>query len=345
MAREKEKILITGGLGFIGSNLAKRLSKRYQIVIVDYDHSTEAEETALDLQRIGAKVIRKDISVQQTWTGVPSCQYIFHAAAQVAAEVSWEKPSNDLKTNVNGTFWVAEYGRKHNAKIIYCNTIRIYDPEAIEKAMQKNGNVSEECPTIEISNKPQPPFALSKYMGEQYLHFYSRMYGLKVISNRMSSIVGAGQTGSKTHGWLANIIRCAVQKKEYTIFGDGNQTRDVLHINDFIRIIENELAYFNKYSENGFMVYNMGGGNSNELSINQAIKIAEKELSIQMKIKKGPPRIGEPVKYCSDFTRLKRIGLPFDKPRSLKDIIADLIYYYNNGEGERDGRRKKPRRD
>ncbi|MBI4825207.1 MAG: NAD-dependent epimerase/dehydratase family protein [Nitrospirae bacterium] len=330
MTTSKETLLITGGLGFIGSSLAKRLCNKYNIIIVDFDYSNSAEKIAKELQSQGVKVIHSDIASTETWKKIDECQYIFHAAAQVAAEVSWVKPDLDFRTNVHGTFLVAEHARKYKACVIYCNTIRVYDPDAVEVAMEKIGKVSENCATIEISTKPQPPFALSKYLGEQYLHHYANMHRLEVISHRMSGIVGPGQLGSKTHGWIANIVRCAVKKKEYTIFGDGNQTRDILHIKDFIDLVEIELADFNTYSEGGFSVYNVGGGAANKLSINQVIKMLETELSREMKTTKDIPRTGEPKHYTSDIARIQDKGW-LTHITDTKTIIRELIDWYGRG--------------
>lgn len=330
MKTNKETILITGGLGFIGSNLAKKLHDKYNIVIVDFDHSKNAEKIARDFQLRGAEIIHGDIASTDTWRKIPKCQYIFHAAAQVSAEVSWEKPELDFRANVHGTFHVAEHARKHRAHIFYCNTIRVYDPDAIALAMEKHGKVSEKCDTIDVSKKPQPPFALSKYFGEQYLRYYANMHGLEVISHRMSGIVGPGQIGSKNHGWIANIVRCAVKKKEYTIFGDGNQTRDILHINDFLALVEDEIYDFNKYSEGGFAFYNVGGGPANELSINRVVQILDKDFSIRIKPQKIGALVGEPRRYASDITKITEKGWSGHKT-DKKHILKDLVNWYATG--------------
>ncbi len=334
MVKDKETLLITGGLGFIGSSLAKRLYNKFKIVIVDFDRSRKAVKTANNLRLNGTIVIQSDITSPKTWISIPECKYIFHAAAQVAAELSIKKSAFDFQSNVYGTFLVAEYARKHNASIIYCNSIRVYDPDSIEDAMRRHGKVSEECATVEVSNKPQPPFALSKHLGELYLQYYSRMYGLGVISHRMSGIVGAGQAGSISHGWLSNIVRCAVNKKKFTLFGDGNQTRDVLYINDFLDLIENELKNFTKYSEGGFAVYNVGGGTTNELSINQVIEILEQKYSKKMKVEKADPRMGEPRHYCTNLTKIKKKGWPLNELRSVTDIISEVVNHYRLGGGK-----------
>lgn len=330
MAKDKKTLLITGGLGYIGSNLAKRLCDKFGVVIVDHDKSPNGNKTADELRRKGIQVEQSDITSLNTWIKIPACKSIFHASAQVSAELSWEKPELDFKINAYGTSLVAEYARRNNSQLIYCNTIRVYDPDAIEAAMKKHGKVSEDCPTIGVSSKPQPPFALSKYIGEYILQSYSRMYGMNVISHRMSGIVGRGQVGSKTHGWLSNIVRCAVNKEKFTKFGDGNQTRDVMHISEFIDLIENELQDFKKFSEDSFAIYNVGGGPTNELSINQVIKTLEKELSCKMKVEEIAPRIGEPKRYVSDIEKIRKKGYNLNIIDQKNIIIKELIDWYNS---------------
>jgi CDP-paratose 2-epimerase len=330
MAKDKETLLITGGLGFIGSNLAKKLCNKFKIVVVDFGKSLKAEEVAKDLKRHGVRVIISNIASPKTWQRMPKCQYIFHAAAQVAAEVSWKMPELDFRTNSYGTFLVARHALKHNASIIYSNSIRVYYPEAVAVAMKQYGKVSEKCATIDVSNKPLPPFAISKYLGEQCLRYYYRMHGLRVISHRMSGVVGAGQVRSNNHGWLTNIVHCAVKNKEFTLFGDGNQTRDIMHVNDFLDLIEDELEDFQKYSEGGFAVYNVGGGPANELSINQVIKILERDFSYKMKLTKAEPRIGEPRRYATDNSRIRKKGWHSDIT-DIRKIIKELIDWYKGG--------------
>ena len=201
-----------------------------------------------------------------------------------------------------------------------------------------DGKVSEKCATIAESIKEQPPFAFSKLVGEQYLRNYSRMYGLQIISHRMSGIVGAGQTASINHGWIANLVRCTVNTNEgqiskFTIFGDGNQTRDILHITDYVDLIEDELYDFKKYSDGGFSIYNIGGGPSNELSINQAIDILEKDFSCRMEVKQSTPRIGEPRRYASDIERIKAKGWHANI-KDKRKIIEELVDWFKNTTGE-----------
>lgn len=317
---KRKKILVTGGSGYIGSHLVRRLHNEYDIIILDWKEPTEG------IARIANKIHTFDIALSERWTEVEPCDYVFHAAAQTSAVVSEEDPPRDFLSNAYGTFLIAEYARKYSAKVIYCNSIRIYDPDAVDEIMQRHKLVSEDCGTIKIdtSSSQQPPFALSKYIGEQYLCLYARKYDLKVISHRMSGIVGPGQIGSNKHGWLSNLARCAVLGETYTIFGDGKQTRDVLHINDLLDLILMELDDFERFVENGFAIYNIGGGRTNRLSLFDAIDILKENHELKVTYEFGDPRKGEPKHYTTDFRRIAEKGWR-PKQEDPKRIIAELV--------------------
>ncbi|MEW6089090.1 MAG: NAD-dependent epimerase/dehydratase family protein [bacterium] len=325
--KSKKRLLITGGLGFIGIHTVRRLYSKYEIVIIDFDDSPKSIRYKEELNKTNVEIYQKDIADSNTWTIIPPCDYILHAAAQVSAVISENDPVTDFKSNAYGTLLVAEYARKHSASVIYCNSMRIYDPISIKKEMQKGNKVSENCNTIEKLSKPKPPFALSKRMGELYLSYYANKYNFNVISHRMSSIVGPAQNGSKIHGWLVNIIKCAITGEEYTIYGDGKQTRDILYIDDFLDIIEMELENFKHFADGKFTVYNVGGGPKNELSILETIGILKKEYNLKLSYKFGKARQDEPKHYVSDISKIIRNGWR-PKYKDPKQIINKLIDFY-----------------
>jgi CDP-paratose 2-epimerase len=325
----KKKVLVTGGLGFIGSHVVKRLHGKYDIVVLDWDMSPAAYETADEWRKVGVRIHQKDIADAETWKEIEPCDFVFHAAAQIAAEESWDDPARDFLSNAYGTLLVAEYARKKSACVIYCNSIRIYDPEAVDRTKEKLGVVSEDCNTVDLSSEV-PPFAYSKLIGEQYLRHYSRKHGVRVISHRMSGILGPDQKSSQIHGWVSYLVQCAVDKISYEIFGDGDQTRDVLHINDYVDLIEMELKDFNHFVEGNFAVYNIGGGPNNELSINQIIEILDKNHGLKLKYDKTGVRPGEPRQYVSGLNRIYKKGWK-PKRNDPIQIIAELVKSYEKG--------------
>jgi len=331
MPKNKKSLLVTGGLGFIGSHLVKRLKDYLKIIVIDNDKSQSAIELIKKWTKIGIIIHQNDIGESESWDNLEGCDFIFHGAAQTSAEESKKKEIvlQDFNTNLRGTFLLAEYARKYHAKIIYCNTIRAYAPEFVDAAKKSNTLIDENFPTIDKSKVTQPPFAASKYFGEQYLKFYSQFHGLQVISHRMSGIMGPGQIGKQIHGWVSYIVKCAVREKPYTIFGDGHQSRDILHINDLVDLIEMELNDFERFCDQGFVVYNIGGGPKNEISINEIIELLKREYRLVLNSTPGHPREGEPKHYVSCLNKIAKKGWPAgNKLISKTKIIDELIRWY-----------------
>ena len=326
----KKRILVTGGLGFIGSHLVRRLRGAYDIMVIDYDDSSSARGIAAEWKKSGIQVWHNNIADFNMWDNIEPCDFIFHGAAQTAAVKSEKEPFDDFRSNALGTIRIAEFARKNNAGVIYCNTMRVYDSAFVDDLWYENKAVSEDCPTVWGLSNNTSPFAFSKYIGEQYLQWYSQKYGIKVISNRMSGVVGPDQRSSEVHGWVSYIVKCAVDGEQYEIFGDGNQTRDILYIDDFVDLIEAELSNFRHFSENGFAVYNIGGGHKNELSINQVIKILKKDYGLKLEYENGDPRLGEPRHYYSDLGKIRQKGWPLKNLKSAEEIINKVVNYYRS---------------
>lgn len=301
-------ILITGGLGFVGSTLAWLLNGRYSIQVIDWDRGPLAEEMTARMRAEGITVHHFDVADAVAWRAVSPTDFVFHAAAQVAAEVSAQDPARDHLTNVHGTFLVAEFARTNGARVIFCNSIRIYDPLAVDARMARHGSIAENSPTVAMANTPQPAFALSKLAAEETLMRYARQHGVRVISMRMSGIAGSGQHSNAMHGWLSYLIRCAAERCTYTIFGDGTQSRDVLHVDDLMALIQMLLGKFDRFCEGRSAIYNVGGGPALRISILEAIELLKREFGVSVTTAFGPARKGEPRHYATDFTRLDKLG-------------------------------------
>lgn len=333
----KFSILVTGGLGFIGSHIVERLKNKFKIIVVDIDTSQNANALADQWRQDGIQVYQNDISDSNTWKQIEGCDFVFHGAAQTSAEESKKRDVilQDFDTNLRGTFLVAEFARKNNSKVIYCNTIRAYAPEYVDEAIKSNKLIDESFPPVIESKFAQPPFALSKYFGEQYLKLYSNYHKIKVISHRMSGVMGPGQIGKEIHGWVSYIVRCAISGKRYKIFGDGKQSRDILHVKDFVDLITMELNDFDKFCINNFTVYNIGGGDKNVISINDIVKLLKNEHNYSLKFSKTNPRIGEPKYYISCLDKIAKKGWPRENHVLSKEkIVAELVQWYNGGRNE-----------
>jgi CDP-paratose 2-epimerase len=254
-------------------------------------------------------------------------------------------PRRDLITNTHGTQLVAEYARIHGARIIFCNSIRVYDSRAVDLRYKQTGSISEDCPTIFESHHWSPPFSYSKYAAECILKWYYEKHRLPIISHRMSGVVGPGQRSSEIHGWVSYLIKCAVnythnkkkdRKKEkdkylYTVFGTGHQTRDILHVDDYVDLVEQELESFSHFSEKKFNVYNIGGGPENEISLMGLISLLRESHELELNYQHDQARRGEPKHYVSSLEKIARKGWA-PKRTGADTIIADLVDRYREGE-------------
>ena len=326
MAMKKKSLLVTGGLGFVGSRIVKKLYKDYDIVVLDWDTtSSSAVAQAEEFRQDSITVHLMNIADCESWKKLGGFDFIFHGAAQTAAEKSWGEGSvQDYLSNAYGTMLLAQHALDYSEKVIYCNSIRIYDYEAVNEQMDRNGVVSEDCKKVIEATKLHPPFCISKYWGELYLRWYAqkdKTGKMQVISNRMSGIVGPGQSGSKIHGWISFLIECAEEGKEYTVYGDGEQSRDILHISDYVDLIKLQLWKFEHFSEKKFAAYNIGGGQKNRISNNEVIDF------LNVNSAEGTPRTGEPLHYVSDIKRIEQKGWA-PKKTDAYEIITDLVARY-----------------
>ena len=275
-------ILITGGCGFIGCNLADALAMREDKVVV-FDNLSRAgvRENAQWLKlRHGELVsimtgdIRDAISVIEAVRGARA---VLHLAAQVAVTGSLQEPIDDFEINARGTLNVLEAIRIHNpsAPMIFASTNKVYGRLVQDSEIEQVGNrhvpinarlaggVTEDVPLDFYS-----PYGCSKGAADQYVRDYARVYGMNTAVLRMSCIYGPRQFGTEDQGWLAHFMLRSILGEQLTIFGDGLQVRDALHVSDaaaaWIAVLENIGSVRGR-------VFNLGGGPENAISLLELI--------------------------------------------------------------------------
>jgi CDP-paratose 2-epimerase len=240
------RYLITGGAGFIGSNVADHyLSSGYSVTILD-DFSRPGSERNLAWLRSrhgdACEVIRADIRVASPALSkaAANADVVFHLAAQVAVTTSVTDPRHDFEVNALGTFNVLEAARlaRSTPTVIYSSTNKVYGKLADLGIIESNGRYTYATAKEGIAETrpldPYSPYGCSKCAGDQYVLDYARIYGLKTIVFRQSCIYGPRQFGMEDQGWLAWFSIRAVQQKPVTIYGDGKQVRDILFVEDLI---------------------------------------------------------------------------------------------------------------
>jgi CDP-paratose 2-epimerase len=310
------RVLITGGAGFIGSNLAHRLlSKGHEVSIFDHLSRPGCEANLNWLRELhGPKAFNLRVGnlkafqdVLQVTEGVDR---IYHLAAQVSVIRALQNPRQDFEDNVLGTFNVLEAARLVGNKpiVIYSSTNKVYG------SMEEVG-ITEE-PTryrfVHLSNgvpETHPldlysPYGCSKGAGEHYMHDYARIYGLRTVIMRQSCIYGYRQFGTEDQGWLAWLIIAALTGRPITIYGDGKQLRDVLFIDDLLEAYEAAVEHI---AVAAGQIYNIGGGPENTISIWAEFSTLLKDLlGHSVPVRWAEPRMGDQRVYVSDIQKADR---------------------------------------
>jgi CDP-paratose 2-epimerase len=243
------RFFITGGAGFIGSNSADYFLRQGHEVVVFDNLSRRGGPANLTWLREnhGARLqfiqgdIRDDAALA---TAVRGADVVLHLASQVAVTTSVQNPREDFEINALGTFNLLEAVRQAapQAVVLYASTNKVYGGMADAAVREVNGRYAY---TTYPQGIPESypldfhsPYGCSKGAGDQYMRDYARIYGLKTLVFRQSCIYGPRQFGIEDQGWVAHFVIAAVFGRPITIFGDGKQVRDLLHVSDLIRAYE-----------------------------------------------------------------------------------------------------------
>ncbi len=308
--------LVTGGAGFIGSNYVSHLLERGERVIV-YDNLSRAgarKNLAWLEEKFGKDAFRLVVGdvtdADQLATAARAADIIVHLAGQVAVTTSVTDPRQDFESNALGTFNALEAARLsgRNPIFIYASTNKVYggmeDVRIIEDATRwRYTDLELGC------SETQPldfhsPYGCSKGTGDQYVRDYARIYGLRSVVFRQSCIYGPRQFGVEDQGWLAWMTIAAVTGRKITIYGDGKQVRDVLHVDDLLRAYDAAIARIETAKG---QVYNLGGGTRNVLAVwSEFGPILEKLLGRQIEVARADWRPGDQRVFYADFSKAKR---------------------------------------
>jgi len=308
--------LITGGAGFIGSNYAHRLIQRSEKVTI-FDNLSRGgaprniawlEETfGKDAFRLIVGDLRDADLLRES---AKDTDVIVHLAGQVAVTTSVLNPRDDFEANALGTFNALEAARlsERNPVFIYSSTNKVYggmdDVEVIEEATRwLYANLEHGC-SEEQQLDFHSPYGCSKGTGDQYVRDYARIYGLRSVVFRQSCIYGPRQFGVEDQGWLAWMMIAAVTGRQITVYGDGKQVRDVLHVNDLLNAYDLAVE---KIDEVKGQVYNVGGGTRNVMAIWAEFgPILERLLGKKIEVGRDDWRPGDQRVFYADFRKAKR---------------------------------------
>jgi len=333
MSRDDRPILITGGAGFIGSNLADRLAGAGNEVIV-YDALSRAgveRNLAWLKSNHGERItsIVGDVRDEdQLVRAAADAKAVFHMAAQVAVTTSLVDPREDFDINVRGTVNLLDAIRirAEPVPVIFASTNKVYgDLADIEfdtlheryepKAFAARRGVDESRP-LDFHT----PYGCSKGAADQYVLDYARSFGIPTVVFRMSCIYGRRQMGTEDQGWVAHFLIRALEGKPITIYGDGKQVRDILDVDDAVNAYVGALDRIREVAGRAF---NLGGGADNAVSLLQLIDEMRSIVGRDVQLEFEDWRQGDQRWYVSD-TQRARSALDLPRPRGWREGVARL---------------------
>jgi CDP-paratose 2-epimerase len=312
-----DRVLITGGAGFIGTNVADRLlTAGRKVTVLDNLSRSGVDENALWLQQRhgrNVKIIVGDVrdrnDVRRALEGV---EHVFHFAAQVAVTTSLIDPRTDYEVNSLGTFNLLEQIRAipNPPSLIYTSTNKVYGSLAdvslkrlgdrytpIDKFIAEHG-IAETRP-IEFHT----PYGCSKGSAEQYVLDYARSFGVRTVVFRMSCIYGPHQLGTEDQGWVAHFLIRALERSPITLFGDGLQVRDILFVDD---LVEAFLSAWNDIGRLSGNVFNIGGGVERTVSLLELLELITRLTGVKPGVYFEGGRTGDQLYYVSNTSKFRR---------------------------------------
>jgi CDP-paratose 2-epimerase len=315
MKGKRDCTLVTGGAGFVGSNLADALLCDGEKVIVADNFSREGvrQNAAWLKQKHGERVRIETVDVRDAArirSLVRESKRVFHLAAQVAVTTSLIDPRDDLETNVLGTFHVLEAARTmlNPPAILFTSTNKVYGAmEDVEVELRGDRyayadgrrGIAEDA-RLDFHS----PYGCSKGAADQYVHDYARIYGLPTVVFRMSCIYGTRQFGTEDQGWVAHFARSLLSGEPVTIYGDGRQVRDVLWIDDLVRAMRLAMDRIDTVAGE---VFNIGGGAENAVSVRGVIERLRELTDSAVPVSYADWRPGDQRIYVSDTAKAERV--------------------------------------
>jgi CDP-paratose 2-epimerase len=337
------KVLITGGAGFIGSNLARHLledpgthvrifdnlSRRGVVHNIDWLRSRSGSAR---LEIIEADV-RDGLAVRQAARDVSE---IYHLAAQVAVTSSVVDPAHDFEVNAHGTFNVLEAARLSGRIrfLLFTSTNKVYGalenvPVEVDgshyRASQPGFRGVDESEILDFHS----PYGCSKGAADQYVRDYARIYGLPTVVFRMSCIAGPRQFGNEDQGWVAHFLYSVLADRPITIYGDGYQVRDVLHVYD---LIEGMAAARNTIERTRGQVFNLGGGLERSVSVIEMLKHIEQRTGHPLRLQYREIRPGDQPLYISNTSKLQQHA-NWKPRRTVSEILEAIHDFWSENRG------------
>lgn len=306
-------VLITGGAGFIGTNLADRLLRGgHPVIIYDSLARPGSERNLHWLRAAHGPRVRVEIADMRASSrlrdAVAEAGTVFHLASQVAVTTSLDDPSQDFAINAAATLDLLEMLRRRGGAggLIFTSTNKVYgaidDIDLVASGSRyvpagplAGSGIAETRPLQFHS-----PYGCSKGAADQYVLDYAHSYGLATCVLRMSCIYGPHQHGTEDQGWVAHFLIRAIQGRPITIYGDGRQVRDLLFVEDLVSAL---MLAERHLPEIAGQAFNIGGGPHNTVSLLELIAQIASLHGDPPEVEFGDWRVGDQRWYVSDSTK------------------------------------------
>ncbi|MER9952015.1 NAD-dependent epimerase/dehydratase family protein [Mesorhizobium sp. M0047] len=309
-------VAIVGGSGFIGSNLADSLlSDATPVLIIDNFSRPGVEQNLAWLkQKHGNRIAVETVDVRDADALLPlvaNSAAVFHLAAQTAVTTSLVQPSEDFDINLRGTFNVLEAARRSDRciPVIFASTNKVYGGLPDIAVFEQDNRWVPSDPAIRANGIGEnrgldfcTPYGCSKGAADQYVLDYAKSYGLPTVVLRMSCIYGPHQFGTEDQGWVAHFLLSALSGRPITIYGNGNQVRDILHVSDAVAAYRAALARIEEASGQAF---NLGGGPKNAISLRMLLEEISGITGRDVSIRYERERTGDQPFFVADTRRIE----------------------------------------
>ena len=340
---KRHTVLITGGAGFIGSNLAERLLGEPETTVRVFDNLSRAGvQYNLDwLQKsFGSKrleFVEGDVrESSQVDEAARDADEIYHLAAQVAVTTSIMQPRSDFEVNVLGTFNVLEAARRSKRRpfVLFTSTNKVYGSLYGVPVSVKGSRYVACDHNFEGVDEDEPmdfhsPYGCSKGAADQYVRDYARIYNLPTVVFRMSCIAGPRQFGTEDQGWVAHFLYSALERRPITVYGNGFQVRDILHVHD---LVDGMMSVRSARTRIAGEIYNVGGGPQRAISIMEMLKAITQETGITPVLSYDDIRPGDQPLYVSNTHKLTKHTGWQPRRSSLKTLEAIHKFWRENHE-------------
>lgn len=325
-------ILITGGCGFVGAQLAMHLNSRgHRVLAMDNLVRRGSERNVVRLKRHGIDFIHGDVRNREDFAALPtSLDFVCDLSAQPSVVIGYANPLFDFTNNCLGTINVLEFVRQRDYPLIFWSTNRVYSADKVNAfprredetrfrwdpvtlRQQMNGRTvdgfdpafgfSEEF-SVDGSNRSL--YGLSKLMADLACQEYARAYDLKIVVNRFGVLSGEGQFGKTDQGWVVWWAIAHWFGLPLKYFGwNGKQVRDILFIEDVCRLVDLQIEHLDRICGE---VFNVGGGEANSLSLVEATALLQNKLQKKIPISyEETPRRADSCIYVTDNRKIERV--------------------------------------